>query len=85
MPPLTYHPADGELMRRILAESDVARRPERPPVTAYLGAWMEAAIRWIAAFFEERANIGRIDPNNSSKLFVTYYNYIAWKKHFYGI
>lgn len=57
MPPVAYHPADGEMVRRILAETGVATKPAGPPLTAYVGAWIEAVMRWVAGFFKERPGL----------------------------
>lgn len=54
MPSLAYHPADVEMVRKILRETGVATNPAGPPLTSYLGAWIEALTRWIAGFFAER-------------------------------
>jgi hypothetical protein len=54
MPPIAYHPADADLVRRILRETGVATKPSGPPLTSYLGAWMEALARWFSRFFAER-------------------------------
>jgi len=61
MPPVAYHPADGEMVRRILAETGVATKPAGPPLTAYVGAWIEAVMRWVAGFFKERPLLERSD------------------------
>ncbi len=57
IPPFTYHPADGEMVRRILAETGVATKPAGPPLTAYLGVWIEAVMRWAAGLFAERPGL----------------------------
>lgn len=57
MPAFVYHPADGELVRRILAETRVATRPAGPSLTSYGGAWIEAAMRWITELFRERPGL----------------------------
>jgi hypothetical protein len=53
MPPLAYHTADQEMVRQILRETGVATKPAGPPLTSYLGAWIEALMRWIAGFFAD--------------------------------
>jgi hypothetical protein len=57
MPPLAYHLADGETVRRILHETGVATKPAGPPLTSYFGAWIEALVRWIAGLFAEMPGI----------------------------
>jgi hypothetical protein len=57
MPPFSWHAADASMVRRILAESDVLTKPERPSLMAYAGAWFEAMFRWIARFFEQKAGL----------------------------
>jgi hypothetical protein len=54
MPPLVYHPADGEMVRQILRETGVATKPAGPQLSSYLGAWIDALMRWIVGFFAER-------------------------------
>lgn len=57
MPPFVHHPADGELVRRILAETGVATKPAGPSLASYAGAWIEALMRWITGLFAERPGL----------------------------
>lgn len=57
MPPLAYHAADGAMVRQILRETGVATNPAGPSLASYLGAWIEALMRWIARFFADMPGI----------------------------
>jgi hypothetical protein len=47
------------MVRQILRDTGVATNPAGPPFTSYLGAWIEALMRWIAGFFAESPAIAR--------------------------
>ena len=57
MSPFVYHPADAELVRRILAETRVATKPASPSLVSYGVAWIQAVMRWIAERFAERPGL----------------------------
>lgn len=48
MPPFAYHPADPGMVRQILGQTGVATKPDGPTLTSYLGALIEALVRWIS-------------------------------------
>lgn len=58
-PPLVYHAADGDLVRRVLMETRVSTTPAGPAITGYLGAWMNAGVRWVTTFLSARPSLGR--------------------------
>ncbi len=55
--PFVLHPADEDLLTRVLTETHVARSPARPALTAWLGTLVEAALRRVGVF-AERMGLG---------------------------
>jgi hypothetical protein len=56
-PVFSLHCADADLVRRVLAETGVVRKPPGPRLMAYFGAWGEAIGGWIAEFFAARPGL----------------------------
>ena len=68
MPPLAYHAADQDLVRRILVETGVATKPAGPTLGSYLGSWFEAVMRWIGRLLAE--TLGMSEGARSAAIFI---------------
>lgn len=55
--PLVLHAADEGLLRQVLAQTRVVRRPSGPELTDYFGALADAFMRWLKGLFSARPSL----------------------------